>query len=49
MATRAATGDLKDVHDYMVASAEASLTTEMVVAIKNQAVGAFNEIMRMQV
>jgi flagellar hook-basal body complex protein FliE len=33
----------------MIASNEASLATEMVVAIKNQAVSAFNEIMRMQV
>ena len=49
LATQAATGDLQDVHDYMIASNEASLATEMVVAIKNQAVNAFNEIMRMQV
>ena len=49
LATQAATGDLRDVHDYMIASNEASLATEMVVAIKNQAVSAFNEIMRMQV
>ena len=49
LATQAATGDLQDVHDYMIASNEASLATEMVVAVKNQAVNAFNEIMRMQV
>ncbi len=49
LAAQAATGDLKDVHDYMIASNEASLATEMVVTIKNQAVAAFNEIMRMQV
>jgi len=49
LAAQAATGDLKDVHDYMIASNEASLATEMVVTIKNKAVEAFNEIMRMPV
>ena len=49
LAVQAATGDLKDVHDYMIASNEASLATEMVVTIKNKAVDAFNEIMRMPV
>ena len=49
LATQAATGDLKDVHDYMIASTEASLATEMVVTIKNKAGEAFNEIMRMPV
>ena len=47
LATQAATGDLKDVHDYMIASSEAGLATEMVVTIKNKALEAFNEIMRM--
>ena len=49
LATQAATGDLKDVHDYMIASTEAALATEMVVTIKNKAVEAFNEIMRMPI
>ena len=49
LAAQAATGDLRDVHDYMIASAESSLATEMVVTIKNKAVEAFNEIMRMPV
>jgi flagellar hook-basal body complex protein FliE len=49
LAAQAATGDLKDVHDYIIASTEAKLATEMVVTVKNQAVAAFNEIMRMPI
>jgi flagellar hook-basal body complex protein FliE len=48
LAVKAATGDLTDVHDYMIASAQASLATELTVAVRNKAVDAFNEIMRMQ-
>ncbi|MDP9431312.1 MAG: flagellar hook-basal body complex protein FliE [Actinomycetota bacterium] len=47
MAKSAATGDLTDVHDYMIASTQASLATELTVAVRNRAVDAFNEIMRM--
>jgi flagellar hook-basal body complex protein FliE len=49
LAAQAATGDLKDVHDYMIARNESSLALEMVVGVKNKAVEAFNEIMRMPV
>lgn len=49
LAAQAATGDLKDVHDYMIARNEASLAVEMVVSIKNKAVEAFNDIMRMPI
>lgn len=49
LAQQAATGNLQDVADYMIASNEASLATDTVVTLKNQAVSAFNEIMRMPV
>ena len=49
LAVQAASGDLKDVHDYMIARNEASLAVEMVVGVKNAAISAFNEIMRMQI
>ena len=46
---QAATGRLTDVHDYMIASSKAQVATELTVAVRNKAVDAFNEIMRMQV
>jgi flagellar hook-basal body complex protein FliE len=49
LATQAATGTLQDAHDYMIASTEATLATDTVVTLKNQAVAAFTEIMRMPV
>jgi flagellar hook-basal body complex protein FliE len=49
LAVQAASGDLKDVHDYMIASNEASLATSMTVTLKNKAVDAFNQIMGMPV
>ena len=49
LATKAATGDLTDIHDYMIASTEASLATQLTVAVRNKAVEAFNDIMRMPV
>jgi flagellar hook-basal body complex protein FliE len=49
LAVKAATGDLTNVHDYMIASNEAQLATQLTTAVRNKAVDAFNEIMRMQV
>lgn len=49
MAIKAATGNLSDVHDYMIASNEAGLATQMTVAVRNKALQAFTQIMQMQV
>ena len=44
----AVTGDLDDIHSAMIASSRASVTLELVAAVRNKGVDAFNEIMRMQ-
>ncbi len=49
LAQQAAVGTLQDVHDYTIAATQASLATELTVAVRNKAVESFNEIMRMQV
>lgn len=48
LAIKAATGSLTDVHDYTIAATEAALATQLTVAVRDKAVAAFQEIMRMQ-
>lgn len=46
-AVQAATGDLKDVQDYVITAMEAQTATELTTTVRNKALDAFNEIMRM--
>lgn len=48
LAVAAVTGDLTDIHSAMIASTRASVTLELVAAVRNKGVEAFTEIMRMQ-
>jgi flagellar hook-basal body complex protein FliE len=48
LAIKAVTGELKDIHSAMIASTRAAVTLELVAAVRNKGVDAFNEIMRMQ-
>jgi len=49
LAVKAATGDLTAMHDYTIAATEASVATQLTTAVRNKALEAFNEIMRMSV
>jgi flagellar hook-basal body complex protein FliE len=47
LAVQAATGTLTNVQDYMVAAEQANIDTQLTVAVRNNAVQAFQQIMAM--
>ena len=49
IATDIATGGSASVHELMVAMTEATLGVELMVQIRNKAIEAYQEIMRIQV
>ncbi|EPD49609.1 flagellar hook-basal body complex protein FliE [Paenisporosarcina sp. FSL H8-0542] len=42
------TGEVKDVHEVMIASQKASLSLQLTVQVRNKVVEAYQEVMRMQ-
>jgi flagellar hook-basal body complex protein FliE len=49
LAVQAATGDLSQLHDYTVTATEAAVSTQLTTAVRNKALEAFQEIMRISI
>lgn len=49
LAVQAATGDLTSLHDYTITATEAGVATQLTTAVRNKALEAFQEIMRMSI
>jgi flagellar hook-basal body complex protein FliE len=49
LSVKAATGDLTDIHDYTIAAQQSSLAMDLTLAVRNKALEAYQEVMRMQV
>ena len=49
LAVQAATGDLSQIHDYTVTATEAAVSTQLTTAVRNKALEAFQEIMRISI
>ena len=49
LAVQAATGDLNAIHDYTITATEAAVSTQLTTAVRNKALEAFQEIMRMSI
>lgn len=48
LATDIATGGTASVHELMVATTEASLATDLLVQVRDRALEAYHEVMRLQ-
>ncbi|PYZ93150.1 flagellar hook-basal body complex protein FliE [Salipaludibacillus keqinensis] len=49
MTEKMARGEQVDLHDVMIASEKASVTLQTTIEVRNKAIEAYQEIMRMQV
>lgn len=49
MTEKLAAGEVKDVHQVMIAGQKASLSLQLTVEVRNKVIDAYQEIMRMQV
>lgn len=49
LAVHAATGDLSQIHDYTITATEAAVSTQLTTAVRNKALEAFQEIMRISI
>jgi flagellar hook-basal body complex protein FliE len=49
LAIKAATGEVNNIHDVTIASQQAKLALELTVTVRDKAVEAYQEIMRMQI
>ncbi|WP_312470798.1 flagellar hook-basal body complex protein FliE [Neobacillus sp.] len=49
LSTKVATGEIDNIHDVMIASQKAQLALEMTVTVRDKAVEAYQEMMRMQI
>ncbi len=49
LAAGVASGSVQDIHQFTVAAAKANLAVELTTAVRNRAVEAYQDIMRMQV
>ncbi|MBW4043096.1 MAG: flagellar hook-basal body complex protein FliE [Acidobacteria bacterium] len=48
LAVKAVTGDLTDIHQATLAATRAQVTMDLVSAVRNKGIDAFNSIMNMQ-
>lgn len=49
LSTKLATGEIDNIHDVTIASQKAKLALDLTVTIRDKAVEAYQEIMRMQI